>query len=459
MAENSYRVLIVDDDRELRTTIGEFLEENQYSVEHAASARQCHEVIRKFHPDLILMDYSLPDSDGLQLIKEIAAAERECSIIMLTGHGTVDLAVRAIQEGADNFICKPVELPFVLRMVEKSLGVRQAERKNLAGKICGSRYRRNPFLGQTNAIRRLEESVQRVLDNDCPILIQGETGSGKGVLAEWIHSNSQRKKENFVDLNCAGLNRELLESELFGHERGAFTGAVSAKPGLLEVGHRGTLFLDEIGDMDIAIQPRLLKVVEEKRFRRLGEIRERNVDIRLIAATHQDLAALVEEKRFRSDLFFRVNTITLRIPPLRERVEDIPVLAEWFLGFLRDDLSMTDLRFEDGVPELLQAYHWPGNIRELRNVLERAALLAQGRVICQENLGLQPRRAQPTPASSTPHAANSTLDEIVRWHIAETLLQENGNVDKAASRLGIPRSTLYTKIKQYALNKNQHSVQ
>jgi transcriptional regulator with PAS, ATPase and Fis domain len=249
-------------------------------------------------------------------------------------------------------------------------------------------------------------------------------------------------------LNCAGLNRELLESDLFGHAKGAFTGAITEKTGLLEVAHQGTLFLDEIGDMEISIQPKLLKVLDEKRFRRVGGVRDRTVDVHLIAATHQDMTGLVAEKKFRSDLFFRVSTIPLVIPALRDRIGDIPLIADWFLERLREDLNRGRLEFGGGAMAALQGYTWPGNIRELRNVLERAALLSKDGVIRTEDLHFQLTKS---PRTLSIEDTDLTLQELERQHISAVLRRENGKVERAAAKLGIPRSSLYAKLKQYGI--------
>ena len=286
----------------------------------------------------------------------------------------------------------------------------------------------------------------RVASSDKPVLIQGETGTGKGVLAAWLHANGPRSEECFLDLNCAGLSCELLETELFGHEKGAFTGAVASKAGLLEVADRGTFFLDEIGDMDLAVQPKLLKVLEEKRFRRLGDVRDRQVDVWLIAATHQDLSALVEEKRFRSDLYFRISTLRLRLPPLRERVEDIPILAEEFLLHIASELPRSPLTLSTRALQRLERHSWPGNIRELRNVLERAALLSSGSVLDEDDLGFEIEREAAADA-----LAGLTLREAERRLIERTLAEEHGNVEQAAARLGISRSSLYQRIQKFRI--------
>jgi transcriptional regulator with PAS, ATPase and Fis domain len=279
------------------------------------------------------------------------------------------------------------------------------------------------------------------------VLILGETGTGKGVLARWLHENSPRAEEAFVDLNCAGLTRELLETELFGHEKGAFTSATASKQGLFEVAHRGSIFLDEVGDVDLQIQPKLLKVLEEKRFRRLGDVRDRQVDVRLIAATHQDLGQLVREKRFRDDLYFRISTIPLSFPSLRERIEDIPTLAQYMLDKVSADLGRGELRLDQGCIQALQAYSWPGNIRELRNVIERAVLLSD-----QKNITLNDLHFDGHAQVGAPFLDSSlTLLELEKQHIERVLQEERGRVEKAAKRLGIPRSSLYQKIKKHQI--------
>ena len=451
----NHKILLVDDDAELRGAVCSYLKIKSFSVTEVETAKACREHLHQNRPDAIVVDYRLPDSDGLQLLRDIQAIDAAIPVMIITGFATIDLAVRCMKEGAEQFLTKPFELSVLLKVLEKILETRRFMRRELAVKSDTSRYRRDPFMGTSDSIRRLESAVHRVIGSDYPILIQGETGTGKGVLAGWLTKQGPRANEAFVDLNCAGLNRELLESDLFGHEKHSFTGALTQKTGLMEVAHRGTLFLDEIGDMDMAIQPKLLKVLDESRFRRVGGVRDISVDIQLIAATHQDMSALVANGRFRSDLYFRVSTIPLFIPPLRERITDIPILADWFLERLRLDLNRGRLEFGSGVIQALQAYHWPGNIRELRNVLERAALLSSDGVISTADLQFQLPRpsAGPAPVESD-ETSELTLEEVERKHIYYILHRENGKVDKAAARLGIPRSSLYVKIKQYGINQN-----
>ncbi len=324
----------------------------------------------------------------------------------------------------------------------------------LAGTKRGElRDRVDPFLGETPAIRELHEKTEAVLRTDSPVLIQGETGTGKTELAKWIHRNSRRADEAFVDLNCAGISREFLETELFGHEKGAFTGAAGAKQGLLEVADRGTVFLDEIGDMDAQVQASLLKVLEEKRFRRLGDVRDRNVDIRLIAATHHDLGALVAERRFRQDLYYRISALELRVPPLRERDKDIPAIAETLLERLTRDLGHPPVDFGAEALDALRRYSWPGNIRELRNVLERALLRTRGEVLDVRALDFPSGGAITAPVAPAASAVrrSGTLDDVEKEYIEQVLREENGAIDRVAERLGVSRSAVYYKTKKHGI--------
>jgi DNA-binding NtrC family response regulator len=290
-------------------------------------------------------------------------------------------------------------------------------------------------------INNLAFLAHKIKDAVSPILIQGETGTGKGVLAHWFHDQGSRAQQPFVDLNCGSFSRELLESELFGHEKGAFTGAIQTKTGLLEIGDRGTVFLDEIGDVDLSIQPKLLKVLEEKQFRRLGSVCDKKVNIRLIAATHQDLRKLVREQRFRSDLFFRINTIALTMPALRERPEDIPLLSQLFLASLAEDMGGEEIELASSALRALQSYSWPGNVRELHNVLERAVLLKEGSTVTEADLHFE--------VDEDTDQLQPTLKNLERRYIRSVLAMEGGRVGAAARRLGMARSSLYHKLKQY----------
>jgi DNA-binding NtrC family response regulator len=441
------RILVVDDEPVILSAVRSFLEGKGYEVEEAQTCEAAQKAFSAIRPDAAVLDYQLADGNAVELLPRLKALAPDVGLVVLTGHGSIDLAVRAIKEGADHFLTKPVELPTLHVILERLLDQQRSRRKEIAGRSQGGRPESDPFAGSSAAIRALHEEARRVLGSDSTILIQGETGSGKGVVARWLHRHGPRTDEAFVDASCATFSREFLETELFGHERGAFTGAVQAKAGLLEAAHRGTLFLDEIGDLEPPLQPKLLKVIEEKRFRRLGEVRDRTVDVRLIAATHHDLATLVQEKKFRSDLYFRISSLPLRVPALRERRSDIPELAEGLLAGFAADLGRPEVHLSRDAAAALQAYPWPGNVRELRNVLERAVLLADGTVLEPRDLRFQTIALESDGAWDT----RLTLLELEQRHIARVLQEENGKVDAAARRLGIPRSSLYQKMKKYGI--------
>ncbi len=444
------RILVIDDEPAVRFGLRNFLETHDYEVHEAESCHQALGVFLAASPDAAIIDYKLADGDALSLLPRLREIDPNVPLIVLTAHGSIDLAVQAIKEGAEQFLTKPIELPALQVILRRLLDAGRAHRTHLAGSARERRAAVDPFLGTSPAIRDLAEQARKVLGAESPILIQGETGTGKGVLAAWMHRHGSRSNEAFVDLNCAGLTREFLESELFGHEKGAFTGAVARKQGLLEIANGGTVFLDEIGDVDPQVQPKLLKVVEEKRFRMLGDVRERYVDIRLIAATHADLGALARDGRFRSDLYFRISAIPLVVPPLRERGEDVLILAKALLARIAIDLGRSAAGFTAAAERALLAYHWPGNVRELRNILERALLLGEGRPIEREDL-----RFDPTHAAGSREDAALTLHELERLHIERVLGAAHGKVGDAATRLGIPRSTLYQKLKDYGLTPSK----
>ena len=445
------KVLVVDDESGVRFGIRDFLEQHGYEIEEAESCQDAQHLFRTSRPDIVIADYMLPDGTALDLLPRLREIDSGIPLLVLTAHGSIDLAVRAIKEGAEQFLTKPLELPTLLVILQRLLQKTRNHNKQLASRSRQVRQAIDPFIGTSSAIRALADQARKILSTESPVLILGETGTGKGVLARWLHENSPRADEAFVDLNCAGLSRELLETELFGHEKGAFTSATASKQGLFEVAHRGTIFLDEVGDVDLQIQPKLLKVLEEKRFRRLGDVRDRQVDVRLIAATHQDLGQLVREKKFRDDLYFRISTIPLSFPALRERIEDIPTMAQYLLNKVSADLGRGDLRLDQGCIQALQAYSWPGNIRELRNVIERAVLLSDQKQITLNDLHFDGHAQVGAPFLDS----RLTLLELEKQHIERVLQEERGRVEKAAKRLGIPRSSLYQKLKKHQISSSK----
>ncbi len=436
------KILLVEDDPAVRHGMAAFLRANDLDVDESETCQKATELFKGGGYDVVVADYSLPDGTSLDLLPLFKRLSEDIPFIILTAHGSIDLAVRAIKEGAEQFLTKPVESKTLLVLVRRLLQQqRLRKRQEVATREQPGPL--DPFRGVSPAIRLLEEQARLMLEWDSPILILGETGSGKGILARWLHTNGPRREEAFVNLNCAGLSRELLESELFGHERGAFTGAVSAKQGLLEVGHRGVIFLDEIGDMDPAIQPKLLKALEEKTFRRLGDVRDQRVDIRLIASTNVDLEEAVRTKKFRDDLYYRVSTLTLRIPPLRERPEDILLLSSTILREVCSRMGRPEIQLTPMAEGMLKGYAWPGNIRELSNVLERAMVLQKGERLEASDLGLEDRK-------STQFSAETelvTMKEMERLHIDRVLQRCHGNVTEAAQILGMARRTLYDRLK------------
>ena len=308
------RILIVDDDVGVRFGIRDYLESHGFELDEAATCDEAMQAIDRFQPDAVILDHRLPDGTALDMLAQLQQTETHVPVVILTAYGSIELAVDAIKLGATQFLTKPVDLATLLVILCRVLETERSRRKERAYSIRDARTALNPFVGTSAAIRLLAVEAERVASSESPMLILGETGTGKSVLARWIHEHSARAKEAFVDINCAGLTRDFLETELFGHQKGAFTGAVTTKPGLFEVAHTGTLFLDEIGDMDAEVQPKLLKVIEEKRFRRLGDVRERVVNVWLIAATHRDLTALAAQNKFRRDLYYRINTFRLTVP-------------------------------------------------------------------------------------------------------------------------------------------------
>jgi DNA-binding NtrC family response regulator len=441
------RVLVVDDEEAIRFALRDFLEIEGFEVAEAVSVATALAAYQDGHPDVVLLDYRLPDGTALELLPRLRAHDPAVPVIVLTAHASIDLAVRAIKEGAEQFLTKPLELPALHLVLQRVLENQRNRQRQQARRTSDARRTINPFVGASPHLRELEVTARKVAASESPVLITGETGTGKGVLARWLHVFGPRSDDAFVDLNCAGLSAELLDSELFGHERGAFTTAVRAKEGLLEVANGGTLFLDEIGDMDVQVQAKLLKVLEEQRFRRVGDVRDRAVNVRLIAATHQDLPEAVKAGRFRRDLYYRINTIQLNVPPLRERGEDILRLADDLLARLGADLGRASRRLGDAAREALLAYPWPGNVRELRNVLERAVLLSDNDVLDPRDL-----RFESAGAAARGPSLDLTLRDLEVEHIKRVLEAERGRIPAAAERLGVPKSSLYQKLKTYGID-------
>ncbi len=427
-------VLVVDDDRTVRETLADFFDTLGYAARTAASASEGRQAAAEHAPDVVLVDLRLPDASGLLLLEALRADDPELGVIMLTGHADVPTAVRAMQQGALDFLEKPVDLDALDAAV-----TRAAELVRLRREV--SRLRARPPDGPGDAAHAdAPPSLERLIEvaarnDDVPVLIVGETGTGKGYVARRVHDRSSRAAQPFVEVNGASLSATFLESELFGHERGAFTDAKMAKRGLLEVANRGTLFLDEVGEIAPEVQPKLLKVLEDRTFRRLGGTAELRSEARVLAATNRPIAALVGEGRFRADLYYRLQVLTLSLPSLRERRDELPALTALFLP--------VGARLAAGATRAIERYEWPGNVRELKNTLWRAALLSEGAPIEARHLGLPVRGA-------VPPAGPLSLEQAEWRAIGEALRSTDGNKAQAAKVLGIARSTLLEKLKRPA---------
>ena len=441
-------VLVVEDDSALRFALCGGLVARGFTVLEADS-RASATVAFARRPDVVVSDFRLPDGDAIELMAAFKAVDPSVAFLIVTGFGTIDLAVRAVKLGAEDFLTKPVDTDTLGELVVRAADRRRTQRSGVRRRLADV-----AFQPRSDAMRRVDEQVERLRDATCSVLLLGETGTGKSVLARRIHSIGVRKSGPFVDVNCPGLGKDLVESELFGHERGAFTGAHAAKAGLFDAADGGTLFLDEIGDIDLHVQPKLLKVLEERTFRRMGDVRERTVDVRLLAATHQDLMLAVGSGTFRGDLYYRISTVTVNVPPLRERVEDIVPLAHFILRTLGE----ADVDFDPGATQALLAHAWPGNLRELKNVIERATLAKKDPVIRVEDLSFDRPCLPPPAAPASFPEPGRTLSEVEREQIEIALEAEGGRVEAAARRLGVPRSTLYQRIREMGIRPSRPRI-
>ena len=437
----SLSILVVDDDRTIRETLADFLVLRGHTVRSAETATAGRRAAAEHTPDIVLLDLRLPDADGTRLLEALQADDPEIGVVVLTGHADVPTAVRLMQRGAADVLEKPVDLTALDGAVQRAaeLGRMRRELALLRARDSTEAWSdRMP----PSAVADLDRLVHLAARNDdAPVLIEGETGTGKGWVARRIHDLSPRSRLPFVEVNCATLSATFFESELFGHERGAFTDAKQAKRGLLEVAGRGTAFLDEVGELSGDVQPRLLKVLEEGRFRRLGGTTELRTEARLVVATNRTLADLVAERHFRADLYYRLQVLTLTLPPLRERRAELPALAA--------SLLPRGARLSDRALRALLAYDWPGNIRELKNSLWRAAILADGGEIGVEHLGLSgeaPRGDEGDPILGL--AGPVSLADAERLAIRQALAHTGGNKRQAATLLGIARSTLQEKLRR-----------
>jgi DNA-binding NtrC family response regulator len=449
---NPLRLLIVDDDEQLRRTLERRFERQSMSVTAAANAEQALTQAGQTTFDVALLDLHLPDMDGVELLGKLKELQPELEALLLTAHGSIETAILAMKKGAYDYLTKPFHLPELEVHIQKA-----HEKVHLARRerqwVEQLRYEspRYQLIGCSPAMRKVVQLLEKVAPTDATVLVRGASGTGKELVARALHANSGRSDRPLVTVNCAALTESLLESELFGHEKGAFTGAVQAKLGLVEVAEGGTLFIDEIGEMAPGLQAKLLRVLEDGHYRRVGGIREQRADVRVVAATNRLLEDELKAGRFREDLYYRLNVVTIYLPPLRERRQDIPELAEHFLATRQ--LGPVRARLDPQALTALTRYHWPGNVRELTNVLERAQILAEGQVITPDDL---PEALLATvPAGTNPAADPCHLREVERRHVQEVMRQAQGNKLQAAQMLGISRRALYRLIERYQLDEKR----
>lgn len=433
------QILLVDDDAATRFGFNKYLSKVGYEVREASTLYEAQEAVSSQRFDALLLDLLMPDGNGLDWIPVLRANYPDLPIIIITGTGDLPMAVEAMRQGGDNFLTKPVDMAGLEVFLQKILEVGTIRRRHYSEQRLTKKE--ELYFGQSQTIQKVRELAILAAETDSAVLLQGESGVGKGMLARWIHYHSRRSSNPFVEINCSGLRGDLLSSELFGVVRGAFTSAVQDRSGLIEVADRGSLFLDEVGDMELNVQAQFLKVIEEKTFRRLGDVRPRKSDFRLICATHKDLQKEIGQGRFRRELFFRIHVFPITLPPLWERPEDIPDLVSHILAIF----GASATRVSPEVLGLLIAYPWPGNIRELRNVLERACLLAKGKPLDPIHFpGLEIPASGPESRKKDQSANQLKISQI------RSLLKEfNGDKNKTAQALGVSRATLYRRLKQF----------
>ena len=454
----TYGVLIVEDETVLAKNISNYLMRAGYDCHVADSAEQAFAELERFKPEAALLDFNLPGMNGIDAIDKLRAIDPKLKIIMITGHGSVELAVDAMKAGAYDFLTKPISLSKLKLLLDKALGeARQAETLSYYHAREARQGGLDKLIGDSPPMQRLREALRQLIraeealqDTDAPaVLIAGETGTGKDLVARALHCEGPRRSQPFVEVNCASIPSQLLESELFGYERGAFTDARTRKLGLVETASEGTLFLDEIGDMDLSLQAKLLKLLEEKTVRRIGGLRDQQVNVRIIAATHRPLERMVDEGRFRSDLFFRLRIVYLQVPPLRARGDDILLLAKHFLAVQGKRYGKPDLALTAGAEAKLREHNWPGNVRELRNVIEQAVLMTSDPLIHSSAISLVVTRSP--DAQSGDAARPRTLDALERSALLDALEQADWNVTKASRLLGISRDTLRYRIEKFQI--------
>jgi two-component system, NtrC family, response regulator HydG len=447
VAARTEKILIVDDEPVVRDSLGKWFAEEGFTVRAVGSAQ---EALNSFQPhtwDVALLDIKMPGIDGIELQNRLREADPDLIVIVMTGYASVETAIQALKQGAYDYICKPFEPDELVHTINNALEHRRAKKEVVQlREHLQEVYPGVQLIGQSPAMKRVYELMEMVAPTDTTVLITGESGTGKEVIARAIHEASPRRLMPFVAIHCGGLTETLLESELFGHERGAFTGAQARRKGKFEAADGGTVFLDEIGDISLKTQTDLLRVLQDKEIVRIGSTAPFKVDFRCIAATNRDLGAMVKEGAFRFDLFYRLDVVNIQLPPLRERPEDIPLLAEYFLHKHSATMNKSVTGISRDAMALLMKYNWPGNVRELQNAIERALVIGKGQEIVAADFPMQ--------WASPQQATGRRLEDVARAHIERVLEESGWNLTHAAEILAIDRSTLYSKIKAYGLKRH-----
>ncbi|AHC14342.1 sigma-54-dependent transcriptional regulator [Salinispira pacifica] len=445
-----FRILVVDDEKNIREGLGKSLELDGYETVLAEDGTSALNIMEEDEIDLVITDLKMPGMSGDELLRRVVSDWPSVSVIILTGHGTIETAVQSMRNGAFDFLTKPVNLERLSMLVKRALSSRELVLQHRAlQEELNQRRQSSKILGKSPQMRKILDLIRQVAPTRASVLITGDSGVGKELVADALHAMSDRREKSFVKVHCAALSESLLESELFGHEKGAFTGAVNRKRGRFELAHMGSIFLDEIGEINQTVQIKILRVLQEKQFERVGGEQTVDVDVRLIAATNRDLKAEIEEGTFREDLYYRLNVVNIHVPPLRERKEDIPLLVSAFLKEFSEENGKSIMGIDNKAKAALYNYEWPGNVRELRNSIESAVVMSRGDFI--------------TPDDLPPHIGGAGDEDYIRLRmgvslpeaekqiIKETLLAERGNKSRTAEVLGIGRKTLHRKINEYGI--------
>ena len=447
-------VLVVDDESSVREVLTDIFADNGFSVKTAVNGQDALKKLDDLHPDVVFMDIRMPEMSGIEALEIINTRGSQIPIILMTAYGSTETTIEAMKLGAFDYLMKPLNIKEVMRVLEKAIEIKELIDDNMSEPKKNIEYKDDQMIGFSPIMQNVYKTIGRVTNTSATVLIRGESGTGKELVARAIHFNSVRKDKPFIKINCASIPENLLESELFGHERGAFTGAVASKSGRFELANKGTLFLDEIGEMSAALQAKLLRVLQEKEFDRLGGTETIKVDVRIIAATNNDLEKSIEEGEFREDLFYRLNVVDIMLPPLRERKEDIPALVDYIVKCCNAEYAKAVTGFSNEATAMLKAYDWPGNVRELKNLCERAVLMSNGPVLTLDDLPISLKKGSKRLSWLSEIGGESfkeIVSEVEREVIIKALEDNKWNRSAAASALKMNRSSFYAKMKELGI--------